>query len=152
MLYSEIVLKLARNYIIITLWLHAKLFFIGCPIAWPQWFHQGTHCRLRRKSMLENFPLYLMTYADNHSSILEELLQYRLTKKTIYSVNIIRYSLLLRHTSIQSYLNLYLYVSFIFKFSKRRHKEKVFRDHFHEPSHFWIWLTHSLFKQTCLAI
>ena len=53
--------------------------------------------------MLENFPVYLRTYADNHSSIFEELLQYRFTKKPIYSANIIRYSLLLRYTSIQSY-------------------------------------------------
>ena len=53
--------------------------------------------------MLKNFPVYLRTYADNHSSIFEELLQYRFTKKPIYSANIIRYSLLLRYTSIQSY-------------------------------------------------
>ena len=53
--------------------------------------------------MLENFPVYLRSYADNHFSIFEELLQYRFTKKSIYSANIIRYSLLLRHTSIQSY-------------------------------------------------
>ena len=53
--------------------------------------------------MLENFPVYLRTYADNHSLIFEELLHYRFTKKTIYSVNIIRYSLLLRYISIQSY-------------------------------------------------
>ena len=51
----------------------------------------------------QNFPVYLRTYADNHSSIFEELLQYRFTKKPIYSANIIRYSLLLRYTSIQSY-------------------------------------------------
>ena len=53
--------------------------------------------------MLENSPVYLRTYADNHSSIFEEILQYRFTKKPIYSANIIRYSLLLRYTSIQSY-------------------------------------------------
>ena len=53
--------------------------------------------------MLQNFPVYLRTYADNHSSISEELLQYRFTKKHIYSANIVRYSLFLRYTSIQSY-------------------------------------------------
>ena len=53
--------------------------------------------------MLENFPVYLRIYADNRSSIVEELLQYRFTKKNIYLVNIIRYSLFLRYTSIQSY-------------------------------------------------
>ena len=64
---------------------------------------QDTDCRLTKKSLLKNFPVYLRTYADNHSSIFEELLQYRFTKKPIYSANIIRYSLLLRYTSIQSY-------------------------------------------------
>ena len=46
---------------------------------------------------------YLRTYTDNHSPISEELLQYRFTKNSIYSANIIRYSLLLRCTSIQSH-------------------------------------------------
>ena len=62
-------------------WLHVKLFFKGCPIALSQWFRQGTDCCLTRKSMLENFPVYLRNYADNYSSIFEESLQYRLTKK-----------------------------------------------------------------------
>ena len=83
--------------------LHVKRFFKGCPVPLRQWFGQGTDCRLTRKSMLENFPVYLRTYADNHFSIFEKLLQYRFTKKPIYSANIIRYSLLLRYTSIQSY-------------------------------------------------
>ena len=83
--------------------LHVKRFFKGCPVPLRQWFRQGTDCRLTRKSMLENFPVYLRTYADNHYLIFEELLHYRFTKKTIYSANIIRYSLLLRYISIQSY-------------------------------------------------
>ena len=53
--------------------------------------------------MLENFPVYLRTYADNHSLISKELLQYRVTKKPIYWANIIRYTFLLRYTSLQSY-------------------------------------------------
>ena len=79
--------------------LHLKLFFKGCPVPLPQWFCQGTDCHLTRKSMLENLPVYLRTYADNNSSIFEELLQYRFTKKTISSANIIRYSLLQSFTS-----------------------------------------------------
>ena len=59
-----------------------KFFFKGCPVPLPQWFREGTDCRLRRKNMLENFPVYIRTYADNHSSIFEELLQYRFYKKT----------------------------------------------------------------------
>ena len=54
--------------------------------------------------MLENFLVYLRICTDNHSSIFEELIQNRFTKKPIYSANQhIRYSLLLRYTSIQSH-------------------------------------------------
>ena len=59
--------------------LHVKLFFKGYPVPLPQWFRRDNDCRLTRKSMLENFPAYLRTYADNHSSIFEWLLQYRFT-------------------------------------------------------------------------
>ena len=83
--------------------LHVKLFFKGCPVPLPQWFRQGTDCCLTRKSMLENFPVYLRTYTDNDSSIFEKLFQYRFTKKPIYLPNIIRYNLLLRYTPIQPY-------------------------------------------------
>ena len=83
--------------------LDIKLFFKGCPEPLPQWFRQGTDCRLTRKSMLENFPVCLRTsYADNHSLIFEELLQYRYKKKPIYPANIIRYSLLWRYTSLSN--------------------------------------------------
>ena len=81
--------------------LHVKFFVKGCLAPLPQCLRRGTDCCLTRKSMLENFPVYLRTYADNHFSIFEQLLQYRFTKKPIYSANIIRYSLLLRYTSIQ---------------------------------------------------
>ena len=76
------------------------LFFKDCPIPLPKWICQGTDSCQTRKSMLENFPVYLRTYANNKSSIFDELLQYRFPKKPIYSTNIIRYSLLLRYTSI----------------------------------------------------
>ena len=68
--------------------LHVKLFFKDCPVPLPQWFCQCTDCRLTRKSMLEKFLVHVRTYADDLSSIFEELLQYRFTKKTIYSANI----------------------------------------------------------------
>ena len=38
---------------------HVTLFIKGYPVPSPQWFRQGTDCRLTRKSMLENFPVYL---------------------------------------------------------------------------------------------
>ena len=63
--------------------LHVKLFVKGCLAPLPQCFHRGIDCCLTRKSMLENFTVYLRTYADHHSSIFEQLLQYRFTKKPI---------------------------------------------------------------------
>ena len=51
--------------------LHVKLFCKGCPVPLPQWFRQGTDCHLTRKSMLEKFPVYLRTYADNDFAIFE---------------------------------------------------------------------------------
>ena len=69
--------------------LHVKLFFKGCPVPFPQWLSSNKKMHARELSR------YLRTYANNHSSIFEKLLQYRFTKKPIYSANIIRYSLLL---------------------------------------------------------
>ena len=71
--------------------LHVKLFSKG-PVLLPQWFRQGNDCRLTRKGMIENFPVYLRTYSDNRSLIFEELLQHRFTKKPIYLANIIKYT------------------------------------------------------------
>ena len=42
--------------------LHVKLFYKVCSVLLPQWFCQGQNCRLLRKSMLENFPVYLELY------------------------------------------------------------------------------------------
>ena len=108
-----------QNALTLTKNLHVKLFFKCCPFPLPQWFRQGTDCRLTRKSMLENFPVYLRTYADNHFSIFEKLLQYRFTKKPIYSANIIRYSLLLRYTSIQSYKVFKIFRYCLYHYCKR---------------------------------
>ena len=30
--------------------LHVKLFFKDCPVPLPQWFRQGTDCRLTKKA------------------------------------------------------------------------------------------------------
>ena len=115
---SPISLNLVKNaHLKLQNAIHVKLFFKGCPV--PQWFRQGTDCRLTRKTMLENFPVYLRNYADNHSSIFEELLQYRFTKKPIYSANIIRYSLLLRYTSIQSYKVFKIFRYCLYHYCKR---------------------------------
>ena len=83
--------------------LHIKLFYKGCSVPLPQWFCQGQDCRLSRKSMLENFPVYLESYIENVSPIFDELQKHMFTKKPVYSAEIVRYALLLRYTSIQSY-------------------------------------------------
>ena len=83
--------------------LHAKLFYKGCSVPLPQWFRQGQDCRISRKSMLENFPVYLELYIENVFPIFDELHKHMFTKKPVYSAKIVRYALLLRYTSIQSY-------------------------------------------------
>ena len=82
---------------------HVKLFFKGSPLPLPQWFRYGRDCRLTRKSMLENFPSYIKSEGEQCFSVFEELRQLRFKKKPIYSADIIRYSLFLRYTSLQSY-------------------------------------------------
>ena len=90
--------------------LHVKLFSVASPIPLPEWFRKGSDCCLRKKSMLENFPSYIrllkLTYfaevkklSDN---ILSELQLTRYKKpvdKPKYSVNMLRYALLLRFSS-----------------------------------------------------
>ncbi|XP_047127382.1 uncharacterized protein LOC124808407 [Hydra vulgaris] len=55
------------------------------------------------KSMLHNFPTYIKSQAEQFSSVLTELQQIKYMKKPIYLANIIRYSLILLYTSMQSY-------------------------------------------------
>ena len=83
--------------------LHVKLFYKGCFVPLPQWFRQGHDCRLSRKSMLENFHVYLESYIENISSIFDELQKHMFTKKPVYSAEILRCALLLQYISIQSY-------------------------------------------------
>ena len=58
-------------------------------------------CRLLRKNLLENFPVYLELFIENISPIFDELPKHMFTKKPVYSAEIVRYAL--RYTSIQSY-------------------------------------------------
>lgn len=83
--------------------LHVQLFLKSCPVPLPQWFRQSRDCRLSRRSMLENFPAYLQSYAEERISIFQELREYTHKKRPVYSANVIRYALLLRYTSVQSY-------------------------------------------------
>ena len=83
--------------------LHVKLFYKGLPLPLPQWFRHGRNCRLTRKSMLENFPAYLQSQTEKFYTVFEELRKYKLKKRPVYSVSVIRFALFLRYTSIQSY-------------------------------------------------
>ena len=83
--------------------LHVKLFYKGSPVPLPEWFRKGRDCKLSRKSMLQNLPNYVKLEGEQTSSIFEELKQIQFQKKPKYSNNVIRYALLLRYTSLQSY-------------------------------------------------
>ena len=83
--------------------LHVKLFYKGSPLPLPTWFRHGTNCRLATKSALNNFPNYIKNEGERSSSVFEELSQLRFKNRPFYSSNVIRYALLLRYTSLQSY-------------------------------------------------
>ena len=83
--------------------LHVKLFYKGSPVPLPEWFRKGRDCKLTRKSMLQNLPNYVRIEGEQTSSIFEELKQIQFQKKPRFSSNVIRYALLLRYTSLQSY-------------------------------------------------
>ena len=53
--------------------------------------------------MLENFPAYLLPQTERFDSIFEELRKYKFKKRPVYFASGIRFALLLRYTSVQSY-------------------------------------------------
>ena len=83
--------------------LHVKLFYKGSLLPLPQWFCLERDCRLTRKSMMQNFPNYTKLEGEQRFNILEELKELKCKKKRIFSSSVIRYSLLLRYTSLQTY-------------------------------------------------
>ena len=86
--------------------LHVQLQLKGCFVPLPQWFRQGHNAKLTSFSMLENFPSYLRSVSeDQQNFLLEELLsrQHYKYKGQPYSPEMIRYALLIRHTSAQAY-------------------------------------------------
>ena len=96
--------------------LHVKLFSVASPnaspIHLPEWFRKRSDCCLRKKSMLENFPSYIRNFVEVKrlpDDILSELELIRYKKpvdKPKYSVNMLRYAVLLRYTSVQPYKHL----------------------------------------------
>ena len=84
--------------------LHIKLFYKGSPLPLRQWFHYGRDCHLTRKSMMQNLSNYIKLEGEQTFSILEELKELKFKKKKrIFSTNVIRYLLILRYTSLQTY-------------------------------------------------
>ena len=86
-----------------------KLFLNLSPVPLPEWFRNGSDCCLKRKSMLENFSNYIRNFQETRnipSDILNELQEIRFKKpvdRPKYSVNLLRYALLLRYISTQVY-------------------------------------------------
>ena len=84
--------------------LHVKLQCNGLPVPLPKWFCEGNNARLKKISMLHNFPAYLANYAEQHPpGIMDELRRRGSHCRTPFSPELIRYSLLLRYTSPQTY-------------------------------------------------
>ena len=83
--------------------LHVKLFYKSSPLPLPQWFRNGRDCRLTRKDMMQNFQSYIKSEGEQTFNVLEELKVLKFKRKRIFSANIIRYSLLLPYTSLQTY-------------------------------------------------
>lgn len=87
--------------------LHVQLQYYGNPIPLPHWFVKGHNAKLTRYSMLENFPSYIQNIvAEPPNSILKELYKFQHFKpkgRPSFSVELIRFSLLLRYTSRQAY-------------------------------------------------
>ena len=87
---------------------HVKLFFNSSLVPLPELFRKGSDCRLKRKSMLENFPNYIRNFQETKnipSDILNELQEIRFKNpvdRSKYSVHLLRYALLLRYTSTQA--------------------------------------------------
>ena len=79
-----------------------KLFLNSSPVPLPEWFLEGSDCRLKRNSMLENFPDYIRNFQETKdipSDISNKLQEIRFKKpvdRPKYSVNLLRYALLFR--------------------------------------------------------
>lgn len=84
--------------------LHIQLFHESRQLPLPKWFRKGGTCVLKSVTELENFPPYIrLASEDINSSIADELYELKFRKKPQYSTSLIRYSLMLRYTSLQSY-------------------------------------------------
>ena len=86
--------------------LHVKLTFLGYSISLSDWFRIGHYCTVNRFSMLKHFVSYIKDRSDSFSTILSEqnsIQHYKPQGRPNFSSSMIRYALLLRNTSWQSY-------------------------------------------------
>ena len=83
--------------------LHVKLYLKGSLVPLPKWFRHGHNCHLSRKSMLENFSSHIQTVVCQNKTIFDELKEVRFKMSPVYAPDIIRFALMLRYTSVQSY-------------------------------------------------
>ena len=87
--------------------LHVQLQFSGNPLPLPYWCVRGTNAKLSRFGMLINLAPCIRNLSEqNPYSLIEELESRRNCKPgghPPFSSEMIRYALLLRYTSLQSY-------------------------------------------------
>ena len=83
--------------------LHVKLFYKNSPVPLPPWFRKGTNCTFKSKDMLTNFSSYIRETSEKWGDVLDEIQQIRYMKAPVYSANLLRYSLMLRYSSLQAY-------------------------------------------------
>ena len=83
--------------------LHVKLYYKCFVVPLRKWFRHGHDCHLSRKSMLENFPSHIQTVVCQNKTVFDELKKVRFNMSPVYAPDIIRFGLMLRYTSVQSY-------------------------------------------------
>ena len=93
--------------IVVTDSLNVILFWKAILVPLPDWFRKGSNCRLKSKSMLDNFPSYLRSIAEQKANKLQDELQYIKYKKLEngpkYSFQLLQFWLLPRYTSLPAY-------------------------------------------------
>ena len=86
---------------------HVQLQFSGNPLPLPYWFVRGTNAKLSRFGMRINLAPYIRNVSEQNPYPLIEELENRRNSKPKghppFSSEMIRYVLLLRYTSVQSY-------------------------------------------------
>ena len=90
--------------------LRVELQYKGCPVPLPTWFVKGRDGKVNNLTQIENFPSHIRDITNSGDedgmSIFEELearRHYKPRGRPPYSGAVIRYALMLRHTSAQAY-------------------------------------------------